>query len=52
MSEYEGYCVKCKKKVKITEPKETTAKNGILMVKGKCPECETTVCRFLGGKKE
>jgi len=41
-----GYCVKCKKKVEIKNPKETRTKRGVRMYKGKCPECNITVCRI------
>ena len=44
----EGYCVKCKKKVGIKDPKESTTKKGTKIAKGKCPECGTTVCRMGG----
>ncbi len=43
-----GYCLKCKKKVEIEEPKEVLAKNKRRMVKGICPVCKTVVCKFLG----
>lgn len=46
----EAYCVKCKKKVEMKDGKEATMKNGRRMMKGKCPECGTTVCRILGNK--
>ena len=42
-----AYCVKCKKKVEMKDGKKTTTKNGRSMMKGKCPKCGTTVCRFL-----
>jgi len=45
----EAYCVRCRKKVEMKEPKETKTKRGTKMMKGKCPVCETTVCR-IGGK--
>jgi hypothetical protein len=45
----EGYCVKCKAKVQMSNPKETKTKKGTTMFKGKCPKCGTTVCR-IGGK--
>ena len=46
----EGYCVKCKKKVEMVEGsvKEVVNKRGMKMAKGKCPNCDTTVCRILG----
>jgi len=46
----EGYCVKCKKKVEIKNPKESTTKRGTKIAKGKCPVCGITVCR-MGGLK-
>lgn len=45
----EGYCVKCKAKVEMQNPEETTTKRGTKMMKGKCPTCGTTVCRIVGG---
>lgn len=45
---YEGFCVKCKKKVEIKDPQIITLKNGRKAVKGKCPNCGTTIYRFLG----
>jgi endogenous inhibitor of DNA gyrase (YacG/DUF329 family) len=44
----EGMCMKCKKKVEIKGGKEVKTANGMKMVKGKCPKCDTTVCRILG----
>jgi len=41
-----GYCVVCKKKVEIQNPKKTKTKKGKDMIKGKCPDCPTTVCTF------
>jgi hypothetical protein len=46
----EGYCVKCRKKVEMKDIIETKTKKGTPMIKGKCPVCDTTVCR-IGGKK-
>lgn len=43
-----GFCVKCKEKVEIQDGVETKTKKGIRMLKGKCPDCGTIVCRFLG----
>jgi len=43
----EAYCVKCREKVKMKNGKETTTKNGRKMMKGKCPDCGTTVNRFI-----
>lgn len=44
----EAYCVKCKKKVEMQDGQENTMKNGRKMMKGKCPDCGTTVCRIMG----
>jgi hypothetical protein len=46
----EGYCVKCKKKVEIKDGKEVVNAKNRRMMKGKCPNCSTTVCRILGNK--
>ena len=43
-----GYCVKCKKKVEIQNPKESKTSKGTKIAKGKCPDCDTTVCRMDG----
>jgi len=44
----EGYCVKCKSKKEIKDPKEITMKNGRKAMKGKCPDCGTGMFRILG----
>jgi hypothetical protein len=44
----QGYCVKCKKTVEMKNGVESKTKKGIRMMKGKCPDCSTTVCRILG----
>jgi len=44
----EGYCVKCKKKVEMKDPKESKTKKGTKIAKGKCSTCGTTVCRMGG----
>tara|TARA_Y100000310_G_C20380585_1_gene667913 strand:+ start:622 stop:780 length:159 start_codon:yes stop_codon:yes gene_type:complete len=45
-----GYCVKCKEKVEIQNPKESKTKKGTKIAKGKCPNkgCGITVCRMGG----
>jgi predicted RNA-binding Zn-ribbon protein involved in translation (DUF1610 family) len=48
--EFEGYCVKCRKKQTIKEGVVHETANGRRMAKGKCPECGTTVTRFLPKK--
>lgn len=47
----EAYCVKCKAKREMVDAKEEVLKNGRSALKGKCPECATTMCRILGKKK-
>jgi hypothetical protein len=44
----DGYCVKCRKSVEIKDGNEVTNAKGRRMMKGKCPNCGTTVCRILG----
>ncbi|UCH11861.1 MAG: hypothetical protein JSW18_03275 [Candidatus Omnitrophota bacterium] len=44
----EGYCVKCKAKKEIADGKEVTMKNGRKAMKGKCPDCGTSMFRILG----
>lgn len=46
----EAYCVKCKDKKEMQNPKETKTKKGTRMMKGKCPDCGTTMCRMMGKK--
>lgn len=50
--EYEGYCVKCRTKRTVKDGTVHEAANGRRMAKGPCPECGTTVTRFLSSKKE
>jgi hypothetical protein len=47
----EAYCVKCKKKTEMKNPKEVTMKNGRHAMKGTCAVCGTTVQSFLSEKK-
>ncbi|HJT09471.1 MAG TPA: DUF5679 domain-containing protein [Candidatus Nitrosotalea sp.] len=42
----QAYCVKCRKKVEIANPKEVKLKNGRPAVKGQCPKCGTNVFRI------
>lgn len=42
-----AYCVKCGEKVKVKNAKETTTKNDRDMIKGECPNCGTTVNKFV-----
>ena len=46
---WEGFCVKCRKKVTIQNPEIVTLKNGRKAVKGTCPYCGTVVYRFISG---
>jgi len=45
----EGYCMKCKAKKEIKNPKEVTMKNGKPAVEGICPDCGTKIFK-IGGK--
>ena len=36
-----GYCVKCRTKREMNDPKAITMKNGRPATKGTCPTCET-----------
>ncbi|MDP7282275.1 MAG: DUF5679 domain-containing protein [Candidatus Undinarchaeales archaeon] len=47
MVDYEARCMKCKKPVKVTGGKMSKTKNGRNIAKGPCPNCKTTVCRFM-----
>ena len=51
----EAYCVKCKAKRQMNEPKEVSmkGKGGVTRraMKGKCPKCTTTMFRIMGAKK-
>ena len=46
-----GFCVKCRRKVELVNPEEVTLKNGRKAIRGKCPNCGTTVYVFVGRKK-
>lgn len=48
--EFEGYCVKQKKKTKAIEAQEVIMKNGRKALKGKCSECSTVMFKILGNK--
>jgi len=47
-----AYCVKCRKKVTVKNPKDYTMKNKRAAIKGTCPVCSTKVFRILGMKKK
>ncbi|HET8719917.1 MAG TPA: DUF5679 domain-containing protein [Candidatus Nitrosotenuis sp.] len=42
----QAYCVKCRAKREIKDPKVTKLKNGRPAVKGTCPKCGTNVFRI------
>lgn len=44
-----AYCVKCKTKVEVKDPKKITMKNGKPATKGVCPDCGTNVFRIGDG---
>ena len=50
--EFEGYCVKCKKKVHVKHGAVKVAANGRRMAQGTCPVCKTKVNLFLPSNKE
>jgi len=41
-----GYCVKCRTKREIKNPKPFTMKNGRPATKGTCPTCKTKMYRI------
>lgn len=43
-----AYCVKCKKKIEVKDPKAVKLKNGKPATKGTCPKCATKVFRIGG----
>lgn len=44
-----AFCVKCKVKREMKDPKETTMANGRKMMKGTCPVCGTKMNLFIKG---
>jgi hypothetical protein len=44
-----AYCVKCKAKREMKDPKEATSANGRNMMKGTCPVCGTKMNLFVKG---
>jgi len=46
---YSAYCVKCKKKIVMEDPKLKVIKGRRFMI-GTCPKCGTKVARILGKK--
>jgi hypothetical protein len=49
MAAVEAYCVKCREKRDIKDPKEVTMKNGRPAMEGTCPVCGTKLFRMLSG---
>jgi hypothetical protein len=49
--EFEGYCVKCRKQRKVKQGRVEKTARGRPMARGSCPECGTTVTRFLSDKQ-
>jgi DNA-directed RNA polymerase subunit RPC12/RpoP len=41
-----GYCLKCKKKVDISNPQHITMKNGKPATTGTCPTCGTKIYKI------
>jgi hypothetical protein len=46
MAAKEGYCVKCKAKKDIKDPKDITMKNGRPATQGLCPDCGTKIFKI------
>ena len=42
----EAYCVKCRAKKEMKDPKAITMKNGKPATQGTCPTCGTKMCRI------
>ncbi len=45
----QAYCVKCKAKKEMKDPQKVTMKNGRKAMKGKCPDCGTSLFRIVKG---
>ena len=41
-----GYCLKCKERREIQDPRVVTMKNGRAATRGACGECGTTIFRL------
>lgn len=48
--EFEGYCIKCRKKQMIKDGRVEETAKGRRMAKGTCPVCGTKVNRFVSSK--
>lgn len=46
----EAYCVKCREKREVKDPKEVTMKNGRHAIEGTCPVCGTKLFRMISDK--
>ena len=46
MPEVSGYCMKCKAKKNMVDPKEVEMKNGRPAVSGTCPSCSTKMFKI------
>jgi len=46
----QGYCVKCRAKREIKDPKPVKLKNGKPAMSGTCPVCGTTIMRIGAAK--
>jgi RNase P subunit RPR2 len=44
----QGYCMKCRTKREIQNPKKITMKNGKPATQGTCPKCGTKIFRIGG----
>lgn len=42
----QAYCMKCRKKVEVSNPRAVTLKNGRPATQGSCPTCGTKVFRI------
>ena len=51
MTEFIGYCMKCKDKRKMLNPEATQLKKGTWAVKGKCEKCGTNMFKIVGKEK-
>jgi hypothetical protein len=46
-----GYCLKCKKKTVMQDPRQSTLKNKRGIIKGVCPKCASNMITFLPATK-
>ena len=44
----DGYCVKCREKREMKDPKENVTDRGMRMAKGQCTVCGTNMAKILG----